>query len=410
MPRTDRTGWPLRGTAVGLFLGVAGLWTLALAPQPPASSPIHLVADFMPVPATPEALEPTGAGAPVVARLLFAGDIMQHRAQGGDDFHRSYARVAPLIGRADLAIGNLEFPVDTTAPVGPPPGSTRFNGSPAHLDALRDAGFDLLGTANNHVWDQGSSGVVGTVAQLERRGLVPLGTARTREELDRTPIVAQVPGAKVAFRAYTMLPNVQSDSAGNPLWPPADLPVFVLDFAQWRDEYRAQGLALFREHVAQARAAGADLVVAFVHWGKEWYLRPTEDQRSAAHDLIDAGFDLVVGAHSHVINGPEVYRGRLIAYSLGNLVSDFRTLETRTGALLAVDLARRPDGKGVAVSGFRYLPVVVHPEQGHQVVPAVPGSAGVDHQAWSFARSILGPATVDSPDALLPQAVAAGPQ
>src|SRR3954468_8408056 len=108
MPRADRVGWAVRGTALGLLLGVAGFWGLALVPQPPASSPMRLVADSIPLPATPAALEPAAGGAQVAVRLLFAGDIMQHRRQAREDFRHSYARVAPLIGRADLAIANLE--------------------------------------------------------------------------------------------------------------------------------------------------------------------------------------------------------------------------------------------------------------------------------------------------------------
>jgi poly-gamma-glutamate synthesis protein (capsule biosynthesis protein) len=82
-------------------------------------------------------------------------------------------------------------------------------------------------------------------------------------------------------------------------------------FNTWRSQERAHGQALFRQHVAQARAAGARLVIALVLWGREYYLAPSEDERGAAHDIVDAGFDLVVGSHSHVLVPAEVYRGKL---------------------------------------------------------------------------------------------------
>ncbi len=368
---------------------MTALWAAVLVPSEPTSSPMSVVRDSLLPPVSAHALPSLPAG-PVTARarLGFAGDVMQHRLQADDDFRRSYAAIAPLIRGFDAAIANLEFPVDVTPPVGPPAGSTRFNGSPRHLAALAAAGFDLLSLANNHALDQGEDGLRRTVHQLAAHGLTPVGAAETRADLDRAPAMVCVHGIRIAIRGYTFLPNVATDPAGRPLWPSVDAPVDVLDFGFWDDESRAQGVARARAHVAQARAAGADFLVAFVHWGSEWHLRPTGDQRRAARDLIDAGFDLVVGAHPHVLSGAEVYRGKLIAYSLGNLISDFRPLATRTGAVLEVDLARGQD-RLVRVADFAFHPVLVRRE-GHVVHPISPGGTGEDAAAWELATQLLG--------------------
>jgi hypothetical protein len=144
---------------------------------------------------------------------------------------------------------------------------------------------------------------------------------------------------------------------------------------------------LFRRHAALARAHGVDLLVALVHWGQEWHLEPSEDQRRAAHDLVDAGFDLVVGGHSHVINGAEIYRGRLIAYSLGDLIADFPPMEPRTGVLLEARVVR---GRGQAprVTGFTWHPTLVERE-GHRIELVRPGDPGERGRAAAFAHSRL---------------------
>jgi poly-gamma-glutamate synthesis protein (capsule biosynthesis protein) len=131
--------------------------------------------------------------------------------------------------------------------------------------------------------------------------------------------------------------------------------------------------------------------VALVHWGREWHLRPSEDQRRAARDLLDAGFDLVVGSHAHVINPPEIYRDRLIAYCLGNFISDFVPWQTRVGVILKVVLARTP--QGVKVVDFQHVPTWTQ-RDGHLVMPL--NSNGREHAAaWPFARRILGPSITE---------------
>jgi poly-gamma-glutamate synthesis protein (capsule biosynthesis protein) len=354
-------------------------------PPEPASTPIRLVDGPRFRPASVLELPPLARDTAASVRLLFAGDIMQHRRQAGDDFATTYAEIAPLVRRADLAVANLEFPVDTLRPVGPSPGSTTFNGSPRHVEAIAAAGFDLLQTANNHAYDQGAEGVANTWRLLRSRGLEPVGTAPTRAQLDSAPVVMRsVGGIRLGFVAYSMPPNRYPDGHGHLAWPPRDMPLFTLAFGEWEAEYRNAGLELFKRHVQMARGMGAELVVALVHWGEEWQMQPSEDQRRAARDLVDAGFDLVVGGHSHVLNPAEVYRGRLIAYSLGDLVADFRPYQTRTGALLEVQVVRGRRGPP-QVGAFTWYPTIAARDDDHRIRFAQTGS-----DALEFARSRLG--------------------
>lgn len=376
------------GAAALLLAAAAGLWQAALGQAGrPFSTPIGLVADPSVAPASPAELPAPGEPADGTVRLGFVGDIMQHRAQRNADFAASYAAVAPLLRNLDFVVGNLEFPVDASRPVGPPPRSVRFNGSPAHLDALARAGFDALVTANNHSADQGAAGLQATRAALAARGLIPLGSAERLAEL--APRVVRVGDIAVGFVAYTMAPNAYIGADGRtPDWPDRALPVAELYFAGWQGAYRQEGLDWFAAHRTAAEAHGAQFLVAFVHWGEEWHFQPTPDQRRAARDMIDAGFDLVIGSHAHVLNGPEIYRGRLIAYSMGNFVADFAPLEARTTALLELSLARARDGTA-ALTGFCYRPLLID-RDGHRVIPLRPGLPGDRAQALALARRVLG--------------------
>jgi hypothetical protein len=209
--------------------------------------------------------------------------------------------------------------------------------------------------------------------------------------------MADIGGVRVGLAAFTRPVNVYLDQEGEYTWPTDSLPLLVLNFSDWTREYRDQGRRLFQSQVAAGRAAGAELLVALAHWGEEWHFGASDDQRRAAHDMIDAGFDLVVGMHSHVLGPAEIYRGRLIAYSLGTFISDFRPLAARTGAILAVDVRKGADGR-VAVSDFQFQPVLVEPGS-HVVHPLGAPQTNEQEAAWALARELLGGAARSAMDA-----------
>ncbi len=368
-----------------LLLATLGVWIgVVVTGFGPASNPIDLRMETS-EPHSPAQLE---RQTDPQVRLLFAGDIMQHWEQQFDDFSISYAGLEELIRNADLTVANLEFPVFPFAPVGPGLGSVRFNGSVEHVRALGEVGVDVLVTANNHAFDQGMEGLRQTIKIIRRSGMVPLGTAESQAELAR-PYVEDVAGIRVGILAYTYGVNPIVRGPEDLEFPPRDLPVHTLNFLEWSGIWRDRGLQMIRRHVNRARGDGAEFLVAYCHWGEEWDFSPSEHQRAAAHDLIDGGFDLVIGSHAHVLQGPEVYKGRLIAYSLGSLISDFRPWEVRTAALLEIGLARY--GGRIYTVGFSYHPTFVEPD-GHRVTLLDARARGVQKRAFELSLSVLGPA------------------
>ena len=222
----------------------------------------------------------------------------------------------PLSG-ADLALANLECPL--TLRIAPRPKQYVFRCDPEVAIELRNVGFHALSLANNHSIDQGRDGLLDTMAALEGAGLVPLGAGRSQREAHRHHLMV-AGGMKVALLAYVAI-IIEGVAFLE------DLPAA----AQLQEETVGAEIA--------AAQAEADIVIVTIHWGTEFRSEPSDEQRRLGRMLIDAGADLVLGHHPHVLQPVERYRGGLIAYSLGNLVFDQRRQDGQTTALLRCRVA-----------------------------------------------------------------------
>ncbi|MEO0141161.1 MAG: CapA family protein [candidate division WOR-3 bacterium] len=246
------------------------------------------------------------------ARLLLVatGDALMHQpvqscaSDSGYDF--LYEKVAPIIRWADIGFVNVEFPV---APkTGKPPRPFVFNAKPEALSALARAGFTVFNLANNHMFDQGPLGLSETCFYMDSLGLGFVGAGRSAQEA-RRGLVMDKSGIRVAFLAYTTILNISGNSE-NPNKPRVN----IFDMAAAKDD-----LSRLRDTV--------DFIVLSLHWGAEYVNEPTSQQRATAHALCEAGADVVLGHHPHVLGPVEEYRasdGRrcVIAYSLGNFISN----------------------------------------------------------------------------------------
>lgn len=223
------------------------------------------------------------------------------------------------LSEPDLTAGNLEFPI--TARGVPVEGTPYvFKGSPDVLPAMRDAGFDIMSLANNHALDQGVEGMLDTMNYLDEAGLSHMGAGNNDTEAF-APVIKEVRGIKVAYIGLSR----------------------VVPFSSWKADKNVAGVAesydtrRALEAVAKAKK-DADIVVVMVHWGKERVAQPEPYQKDFGKQYIDAGADLVIGSHPHVLQGFEMYKGKWIAYSLGNFIFTSYPKETagETGVLDAV--------------------------------------------------------------------------
>ena len=241
-------------------------------------------------------------------RLLFAGDVYlsdhvmeAYDAAGGIDGVVSKGYQAE-IQAADYFITNEEFPFSTRGTPAPDKQFT-FRVHPEKVKMMQEMGIDLVTLANNHALDYGRDAMLDTIDTLDHAGIRHVGAGKNLAEA-RKPAIVELNGRTFAFIGATRVYPEADWAAGT------DAPGMFSAY---------DGGVQLAEEVKAAKQQ-ADYVIAYVHWGIEREEMPNEVQKSIAHRLVDAGADLVIGAHPHVLQGLEYYQGVPIAYSLGNFV------------------------------------------------------------------------------------------
>ncbi len=272
---------------------------------------------------TPPASFAQAPGTDETVRLAFVGDVMVGRhvgeiiAQHGTAY--PFSEVAPILHSADLAFGNLESPLTTAPRVA---GGYDLRADPALAEAVALAGFDLLSVANNHATDNGRPGLLETIRVLADWAMASVGCGENLEAA-RGPWRTEINGLRLAFFAYEGLRATYqaiANAAG----------------CMWLDP-EAAGRA-----IAETRS-DADLIIVSVHWGEEYHSLPNAYQRRVAQQLADAGADIIIGHHPHVVQPVEWVQGEdrphptLVAFSLGNFLFDqWFSDETMQSAVLLV--------------------------------------------------------------------------
>ena len=308
------------------------------------------------------------------AEIVFAGDAMMHQGQidaarrsdGSYDFTGYFDAVDGFVMSADYAVVNLETP--TSKP--PYSGYPCFNAPDSYIDALSTAGFDLFLTANNHTLDRHDKGLVATIDQLESRRLDQIGTYKNDSaRAARLPLIKNLNNIKVAFLNYTY--------GTNGITPRGDVVVDYID------------RNLIKADVEKAKEAGAEFVIACIHWGVEYKLLPHPSQTSLADYLFDIGVDAIIGGHPHVVQPMKLVDGpqpRLLVYSLGNFISNMKTTDTRGGAMFKLTLRRDEEGK-VKIADTAYRLVFTEPANNGSNYRLEWADRSKDPRAAAFAKS-----------------------
>jgi poly-gamma-glutamate capsule biosynthesis protein CapA/YwtB (metallophosphatase superfamily)/Tfp pilus assembly protein PilF len=277
-----------------------------------------------------------------VIELVAVGDLSLARGVNVDLYtgrsESPLRYVAPLIGRANVAFGNLESPLTKRAKrsptKGPRGGSIYLKGNPDYTFLLTEAGFDVLSLANNHILDYGEQGLSDTLYYLSQEEIKAAGAG-----LDLAaalePATVDVDGYIIKFLAFSGVePEEYYAGPAKPGAAPLDEATVVSAIGRARRE--------------------ASLVVVSLHWGAESMAYPSSEQRRLAHKFVDAGADIILGHHPHVLQGVETYEGAIIAYSLGNFLFDSRYPDRHYSTVLAVEISR---SRGIL--GFRLIPIYI---------------------------------------------------
>ncbi|MYK16382.1 MAG: CapA family protein [Rhodospirillaceae bacterium] len=327
----------------------------------------------------------SGADASELITVAAVGDVLLHdavqkfAATRKDGYLSLLRPVADLILGADIAFANLEGPaaagITKTGRTTAPPdrlwdgwvysGYPMFNYHPSVLGALKKAGFDVLLTANNHALDRYAVGADRTIDAIAAAGLKHTGTRKRGGDGQPWYAVSETDKAgrtrRIAWLGCTYGTNGIPDREGQVL-------------RCYRHKARVLGIIK-----GLARRDDIDAVIFAPHWGAEYEHEPEPRQRALAAAAIEAGAAAVIGTHPHVMQPVEKHvakdgREGLIAYSLGNFVSNQISLARRSSLILLLGLAPepRPASAGkLRVAAFGWIPIWVRNENGRMQVEAI---------------------------------------
>jgi poly-gamma-glutamate synthesis protein (capsule biosynthesis protein) len=269
-----------------------------------------------------------------------------------------FARIAHHLRAADLALVNLEGPF--TGRGQRLPKNFNFRASPHLAEALSRAGIGAVSLANNHVMDYGAAGLEDTLAALAREGIVAFGAGMSLPAARRGAVVERR-GMRIGLLGYLFLGD-------HSIEPPALFAGPGRPGVAGHPWSAAAMEAMVRQDVGNLRPLVDALVVSF-HWGREKRYRPEAYQQRLGRAAVEAGAQVVLGHHPHVIQGIEAYRGGLIAYSLGNFVFGGKWRPDDTDAILLKVRLRAappaPQGAGpggrpaAAVAGYEVIPLTL---------------------------------------------------
>lgn len=292
------------------------------------------------------------------ATILAAGDVMFHTPQirgaynsqsGTYDFNDNFSLVKKYIESVDLALVNFE-----TVTAGSDRGFhgyPNFNSPVESLEALANAGFDILSTANNHSLDQGKVGVISTIEALKSYGLKNIGTYN--EPSDKI-LIEKVNDINVGLLSYTYGCNGME---------------YTLTEEELNNMINIIDEDRIKSDIEKSVEKGADLVVVFIHWGNEYQREPSEEQMELGRKMIEWGANIVFGSHPHVIQKSEIIehngKDNFIIYSLGNFISNQRreTINnkyTEDGIMVAIEVEKNFTKNETIIKNITYTPTWVH--------------------------------------------------
>ena len=339
-------------------------------PRDSATAAAATLAIETPVPTVTAVPTPRPGGLRSV-RMRVVGDVMVCENQlsvfkaSGYDFHPQFEYIKGVLSNADYTMANMEGTIGRYKEVAYS-GYPMFNAPETILQAVKDSGVDFLTLANNHMLDRWFDGMKNTVNLVEQFGFAHVGAYRTQQERN-APVIYEVNGIRIGFVAYTHSTNSIETKGVDP-----DAVTFGVPYL-----YKAD----IEGDVKRVRDAGAEVVIAFPHWGEEYVREPDENQLKYAKKLAAAGVDIILGSHSHEVQRMEYLDGTdssgrtrrvFVIYSLGNFLSDHIKQYCDNGIVLDFTINENADGT-FSCDNVGYIPTYCwQPERGDGRVLPIP--------------------------------------
>ena len=288
------------------------------------------------------------------ATILLTGDLLCQRKQqnayrtadGSFDFSDMLAPVKEMFQKADLVVGNLETICETSLAYMhesiTADGLPFLNAPPQFIASLKNAGFDAVCSANNHNCDGGMQGLQATLKELQKADLPVTGIFDSPDT--KRYLLFDVNGMRIALLAYATFYNFKSAAIKN---------------KEMLNLYTAEKA---KKDIASAKKDGAQFVITYIHWGKEYTHKVNRKQKQIAKELADAGCDLIAGSHSHVLQPFDIVNGVPCLYSFGNFISSQTKDGTQETVILQLQL-KEENGK-VQLADLQAIPCKTSVDEG----------------------------------------------
>ena len=293
----------------------------------------------------------------ITLTLATTGDIMCHNTNFLDaynsstksyDFSYYFTDIKQYIEEADITVGNLETTL-SGAKRGYS-GYPTFNTPEILAKNLKDTGFDVVSTANNHCIDKGYTGIESTIDFLDAAGLAHTGTFKSKKDQE-TILVKDVKGVKIAFLSFTYGTN------GIPIPKDKTYAVNLID------------KKLIKSQIELAKKEEPDLICVSMHWGIEYQTKANKEQESLADYLFENGVDVILGNHSHVPQQMEKRKIKLddgttkdgfVIYSLGNFIANQNKQYTNDSAILKLEITKHKENGKITIDKATYTPTYMY--------------------------------------------------
>ena len=326
----------------------------------PTAAPTEATVPETTVPKEPEHVVST-------ATILSIGDLLMHgqlitdakQDDGSYDFSYIFPYITEYATAADFAVANLETTLAGTAK--PYQGNPMFNCPDEIVDAAKNAGFDMLLTANNHSYDSQQAGFERTIRTVREKGLINLGTMLSGDEPKF--VVQEINGIKVGMTVFTYEDSVVGNKVPALNYNPMQAGGYDI-INCFRHSDPEPFYAELETQIQGMREQGAEAIVVYMHWGQENKLQPNASQQAMAQRMCDLGVDVIVGGHPHVVEPVELLESTVnpehrtvCLYSMGNAVSN-----QRLGLLKSISTAHTEDGVMFSITFSKYSDGTVYLE------------------------------------------------
>ena len=294
--------------------------------------------------------------APTVIHLAAAGDlnvtdkvVWSGQESGVYDYTKAFMDVAPIFSEADLAVLNFEGNF-----YGAPYGSSTLSAPQEMVEALKNAGVDLLQVANSQSITNGINGLTATLANIRAAGLEPVGAFSSNEEFRRAKgyTICEVSGIKIAFVAFTK----GMDGRGLPTGSENCVNLLYEDYFTTYQKVNKEGITKVLRNAASEKP---DLTVALLHWGSEYNDTVSSTQETIVSLMQKEGVDVILGSHPHMVHEItyDETTGQLVAYSLGDFFGDGTRSGTNYSIILDLEITMDNETGETKVTDYSYTPI-----------------------------------------------------